>query len=212
MKPSLTSVFTKALSNQHAYLVMLGICTALATTSSLSLGVATGVIILISMMMTNPLISLLQRFTQEDNKLLVYVLITGGVVSLVSLITAFFFPFVHEQMGIYLPLVAVNCILLTRLEVVAAQEKLTPSLVDAFGTGLAYLGFLILFSGLRELIASGQIGWMAWFSGEEIFSLRLWGEEVAMPFFDQPMGAFLLLGLYLGFSNFINLKRGRRYE
>jgi electron transport complex protein RnfE len=212
MKPSLKSVFIQALSNQQAYVVMLGLCTALATTSSLSLGVATGLIILVSMSLTNPLISLLRRFTSEDNKLLVYVLITSGVVSLVSLLTAFFFPFVHEQMGIYLPLVAVNCILVTRLEVVAAQDKVTPSLVDALGTGLSYFGFLILFSGLRELIASGQIGWMGWFSGVHVFSFRVWGEDVAMPFFYQPMGAFLLLGLYLGFSNFINLKRGRRYE
>lgn len=212
MKPSLKTIFSQALSNQHAYLVMLGICTALATTSSLTLGVATGVIILVSMLLTNPLISFLRRWTDEENKLLVYVLVTSGVVSLVSLLTAYFFPYIHAQMGLYLPLVAVNCILVTRLEVVASQDHMTPSLVDALGTGFAYLGFLILFSGLREIIASGEIGWYSWFSGEALVSIGLWGEAYAIPFFYQPMGAFMLLGLYLGLSNFIHLKRGRRHE
>ena len=211
MKPTnkLFIAFKQSVSNQHTYLVMLGVCTALATTSSVSAAFTLGMVLWVALMMTNPLLAFVKRWTNEDNKLIVYVLVIATVVSLLAMVLETLLPFGHGLLGIYLPLIAVNCIFITRIEVVAAQESASVTLVDAFGTGLSYVVFLITLGFIRELFGTGSILFHDLSTGRVLFELFVIPDDLTIPLLTQPIGAFLTIGLYLAAINAM-WKRGQR--
>lgn len=208
-KPTFRSIFKQAVSNQTVYVMMLGVCTALATTSSLMAAFSMGIIIWVTLLVTNPLLALLTPWINEDNKLIVYGLVMGSVVSVVAMLLNTFFPFIHNTLGMYLPLIAVNCILITRIEVVAAQETPRTSFIDALGTGMMYTVFLMVIGLVRELFGTGAIVFFDGTSGDAIFTLTLLNEGVIIPLLTQPIGAYLTIGLLLPLLN-IMWKRGAR--
>jgi Na+-translocating ferredoxin:NAD+ oxidoreductase subunit E len=211
MKPTnkLVIAFNQSVSNQHTYLVMLGVCTALATTSSVSAALTLGLVLWVALMVTNPLLTFVKRWTNEDNKLIVYVLVIATIVSLLAMLLETYVPFGHGLLGIYLPLIAVNCIFITRIEVVAAQESASITFVDAFGTGLSYALFLLSLGFIRELFGTGSILFHDLSSGRVLFELAILPNEFTIPLLTQPIGAFLTIGLYLGAINAV-WKRGQR--
>ena len=193
--------FLSAIKQQQTYVAVLGACTALATTSSLSLSIAMAVLLFFTLSFTLPIVSLLRKWTTEDNKILVYFLVSGGMVSLLQLLAEWFFPIAYEGLGIFAWLVAVNCLLITRIEVVAAQEGVMPSLGDAMGSGLAYGFFLGLLGLLREVIGTGSLHWSSWADGSTLFHLTVWDEAFSIPLMIQPVGAFLMAGLLIALLN-----------
>lgn len=193
--------FLSAIKQQQTYVAVLGACTALATTYSLSLSIAMAVLLFFTLMFSMPIVSLLRKWTTEDNKILVYFLVSGGMVSLLQLLAEWFFPIAYEGLGIFAWLVAVNCLLITRIEVVAAQEGVIPSLGDAMGSGLAYGFFLGLLGLLREVIGTGSLHWFSWADGSTVFQFVVWDEALSIPLMIQPIGAFLMSGLLIAFLN-----------
>ncbi len=205
----LITAFNQSVSNQHTYLVMLGVCTALATTSSVSAAFTLGLVLWVALMVTNPILSFVKRWTNDDNKLIVYVLVIATVVSILAMVLETYVSFGHGLLGIYLPLIAVNCIFITRIEVVAAQQSTSVTFVDALGTGLSYALFLVSLGFLRELFGTGSIVFHNLSSGAVLVELALLPKDLTIPLLTQPIGAFLTIGLYLAAINAI-WKRGQR--
>jgi electron transport complex protein RnfE len=205
----LITAFNQSVSNQHTYLVMLGVCTALATTSSVSAAFTLGLVLWVALIVTNPILSFVKRWTNDDNKLIVYVLVIATVVSILAMVLETYVSFGHGLLGIYLPLIAVNCIFITRIEVVAAQQSTSVTFVDALGTGLSYALFLVSLGFLRELFGTGSIVFHNLSSGAVLVELALLPKDLTIPLLTQPIGAFLTIGLYLAAINAI-WKRGQR--
>ncbi|HRA90509.1 MAG TPA: electron transport complex subunit RsxE [Planctomycetaceae bacterium] len=178
------------------YVQMLGMCPTLAVTNTLSaavtMAVATGVVLLCSNIIT----SLIRRQLQPHLRILVYTLTIATFVTIVDRLLAAFAPAMSRQLGPYVPLIIVNCIIISRAEVCASRQSVRTAIADALGQGGGFLLGLSSLGIVRELLGSGSV----------------WGLKVLpdkfplMLIFVLPAGAFLTLGIFSGILNAIRTR------
>lgn len=192
---SLTKEFTKGLWNEiPPFRLVLGICAALAVTTSAKNGIGMGLATTAVLVFSNLLISMLRKFIPRNVRIAAFIVVIASFVVLAELyMQAYFYP-LYKALGIFVPLIVVNCIILGRAEAFASKNPVLPSLVDGLGIGIGYTISLFVLGGIREIIGHGTLfGVSVMWSSFQPFGIML-----------KPPGAFLCLGLILAFMNFIS--------
>lgn len=189
--------------------LVLGMCPTLAVTTSAFNGLGMGLAATLVLVCSNALVSLLRRVIPDKVRIPAYVLIIATFVTMLEMLLKKFIPTLYDALGIYLPLIVVNCIILARAEAFASTNKVGDSILDGLGMGLGFTLALVLLGFIRELLGSGTIFMGA--LGELSFGLSLGVlTDYSMSIFVLPAGGFLALGLLMAATNAISDFRAKK--
>ncbi len=181
--------------------LVLGLCPSLAVTTSAENGLGMGIALALVVTMSNGIISALRKLIPAKVRIASYIVIIATLVSIVeTLMKAYFFP-LSEQLGIYIPLIVVNCIVLGRAEGFAAKNPPLLSMADGLSVGIGYTLSLTLIGSIREILGVGS-----WF-GLPVFGAAF--EPLA--FLVLAPGAFITIGILLGIQNLFSRWRGEKF-
>jgi electron transport complex protein RnfE len=186
-----TSILLNGIIKENpTFVLVLGMCPTLATTTSaingLSMGLATTFVLLCS----NVVISLLKNIIPDKVRIPAFIVIIATFVTVVEMVMQAYIPALYESLGIFIPLIVVNCIVFGRAEAFAAKNNVFKSALDGLGMGLGFSLALALLGAIRELLGSGKI-----------FSLTVYPENYAMLLFVLAPGAFITLGFLIAIVN-----------
>lgn len=173
----------------------LGMCSTLAVTTSLKNGIGMGISTTAVLILSNILISLLRRVIPKKIRIAAYVVIIAAFVSIVDMLLKAYFPSLSNALGIFIPLIVVNCIILARAEAFASKNGVLKSAADGLGMGLGFTAALSVISAIREILGNGTI-----------LDIPLGIKNPAIIMI-LPPGGFLTLGIILGLINVIAEKR-----
>ena len=189
---SMATEFTKGFIRENPlFRLVLGMCPALAVTTMAINGVAMGLAATAVLVGSNLVISILRRFIPSQVRIPVFIVVIASFVTIIDMVMAGYFYELHKVLGLFIPLIVVNCIILGRAEAFASRNPILLSLVDGLGMGLGFTLALVIPGSVREILGSGTI------FGVPIFAS---GFEPAVIML-LPPGAFLALGLLLGLMN-----------
>ena len=180
------------LLTQNPVLVqLLGMCSTLAITTTISNGIGMGLSVTIILTLSNIFISLLRRIIPEQVRIACYIVVIAGFVTMVDLLLQAFFPDIAESLGVFIPLIVVNCIILARAESFASKSKPLPAAIDGICQGLGYTMILLAMSAIRELLGAGTL------NGSRIFPAEYAANMLAL-----PVGGFLTLGCLIALMQY----------
>ena len=189
---SMATEFTKGFIRENPlFRLVLGMCPALAVTTMAINGVAMGLAATAVLVGSNLVISILRRFIPSQVRIPVFIVVIASFVTIIDMVMAAYFYELHKVLGLFIPLIVVNCIILGRAEAFASRNPILLSLTDGLGMGLGFTLALVILGSVREILGSGTI------FGVPIFAS---GFEPAVIML-LPPGAFLALGLLLGLMN-----------
>lgn len=184
--------FTNGIIKENPTLrLVLGTCPTLAITTAAMNGVGMGVAATLVLVCSNAVISLLRKVIPDQVRIPAYITIIAGFVTIVQMLVKAFAPAIDETLGIYLPLIVVNCIILGRAEMFASKNPVLPSIVDGLGMGVGFTAALILMGGIREIIGAGT------FFGISVTA----GLIEPMVLFILPPGGFFVFGMLIALAN-----------
>lgn len=190
--------FTEGLLTKNPVLVqMLGMCSALAISTSLFNGLGMGIAVTVITVCSNILISALRKVIPPQVRIAAYITIIAGFVTIVDLLMKAYLPALSESLGVFIPLIVVNCIVLGRAEGYASKHGVLESAVDGLCQGVGYTVALVLICILRELLGAGTFGGGLLNGGEGI---RILPEGSAAMMLVMPVGGFLVVGCVLAAS------------
>ena len=188
------------LDKNPVFVQLLGMCSTLAITTSLFNGIGMGVAVTIITICSNVLISALRKVIPNQIRIAAYITIIAGFVTVVDLLLKAFIPALSESLGVFIPLIVVNCIVLGRAEAFASKNGVLASAVDGLCQGIGYTVALIIVCVVREFLGAGTFGGGLLNGGEGI---RILPEGVPAMQMVMPVGGFLALGCILaGFQYF----------
>jgi len=178
--------------------LVLGLCPALAVTASVENGLGMGLAATFVLIFSNMLISMLRNIIPDQVRIACFIVLIATLVVIVEMVMkAFFFP-LSQQLGIYIPLIVVNCIILGRAEAFASRNPVLLSMADGLSIGIGFTLSLSLVGSIREILGAGT-----W------FGIPLFGSNFEpFEFMIKAPGAFLCLGILLGLMNAYSRKRG----
>ncbi len=201
MKSEKLKVLTNGLLKENPTLrLVLGTCPTLAITTAAVNGIGMGVAATIVLICSNAVISLLRNVIPAKVRIPAYITIIAGFVSVVQMLVKAFLPAIDKSLGIYLPLIVVNCIILARAEMFASKNTVLLSVLDAIGMGAGFTAALVLMGSIREILGSGT-----WFS-LPVTS----GFMPPMIIFILPPGGFFVFGVLIALSNKLSKKMGKK--
>ncbi len=175
------------LTNNPTLVQLLGMCPTLATTTSVENAFGMGVAATAVLVCSNLFISLLRKFIPKQVRIAAYIVIISGFVTAVELLMRAYFYSLYQSLGLFIPLIVVNCIILARAEAFASQNPPLPSVVDGVGMGLGFTFALILIAVVRELFGAGTL-----------MGIQIMPESYEpMIIFILPAGAFMTLGFII---------------
>ncbi|MBO4568275.1 MAG: electron transport complex subunit E [Bacteroidales bacterium] len=188
--------FTKGLIKENPILVLLlGCCPTLATTTSAINGMSMGLATTFVLIMSNLVISLLKNFIPDKVRIPCFIVVIASFVTVVQLVMQAYVPDIYETLGLFIPLIVVNCIVLGRAEAFASKNPVWPSILDGAGMGLGFTFALTILGSIREILGSGSI-----------FNWRFLPEDAqTILVFVLAPGAFIALGYLIAIVN--RLKR-----
>ena len=197
---ALTREFTKGLwAEIPPFRLVLGLCPTLAVTTTAENGLGMGISATFVLICSNALVSLLRKVIPDEVRVACYIVIIATFVVCVEMIMKAYFFALSESLGIFIPLIVVNCIILGRAEAFARKNGVVASIADGLGMGLGFTLALTVLGGIRELFGAGTLG-------------LAFGDTVLLPtafgVLQQAPGAFVALGLMLGAMNLIGTKSG----
>ena len=182
---------------------LLGMCSTMAITTSLFNGIGMGVAVTVILICSNMLISALRKVIPSQIRIAAYITIIAGFVTIVDLLIQAFLPDLSESLGVFIPLIVVNCIILGRAEAFASKNKVLPSAVDGLTQGIGYTVALVIICIIRELLGSGTFGGGLLNGGEGI---RIIPEGYPAMQLVMPVGGFLVLGFVIAGSQYLMRK------
>ncbi|MDP3312139.1 RnfABCDGE type electron transport complex subunit E [Lutibacter sp.] len=178
------------------FVMLLGMCPTLGVTSSAFNGLGMGVATMFVLIMSNIAVSLVKDFIPDKVRIPAFIIIIASFVTIVEMVLEAYVPFLYEQLGIFIPLIVVNCLILGRAEAFASKNNLFSSVVDATGMGLGFVLALTTLGGVREVLGSGSI-----------FDIKFVAENAnTFILFILPPGAFIALAYLSVLFNKITIK------
>jgi electron transport complex protein RnfE len=187
MKRFLKQLKEGILDNNPVLVQLLGMCPTLATTTSVENAIGMGLAATAVLICSNLFISLLRKFIPRQVRIAAYIVIISGFVTMVELLMKAYLFSLYESLGIFIPLIVVNCIILARAEAYASKHKPLPSMVDGLAMGFGFTFALVLVAAVREILGNGTF-----------FGVKLFGEGYAPALLlVMPAGAFLTLGFVI---------------
>ena len=191
--------FKDGLLTQNPVLVqLLGMCSTMAITTTLFNGIGMGLCVTIILICSNVVISLLRKVIPSKIRIAAYVVVIAGFVTIVDLLMQAYLPSLSESLGIFIPLIVVNCIILGRAEAFASKNKVIPSLVDGLAMGLGFTFALCILSTIREILGAGTL------LGHPLFGDNFQPAIMMI----LPAGGFLTLGFVIALFQKILKKKG----
>ena len=198
---NLKKQFKEGLLTKNPVLVqLLGMCSVLAITTSLFNGIGMGLSVTIILICSNVLISALRKVIPSQIRIAAYIVIIAGFVTIVDLCLQAFLPSLAESLGVFIPLIVVNCIILGRAEAFASKNTVLASAADGLFQSIGYTVALIIMCVIRELLGSGTFGGGILNNGEGI---RLIPEGYPAMQMIMPVGGFLTLGFVIAGSQWL---------
>lgn len=191
-KTKMSSVFLNGvLTENPTFRLVLGMCPTMAVTTAAINGIGMGLAATFVLIGSNTVISILRKFVPDEVRIPAFVLIICTFVTMVQMLLQAFVPSLYESLGMFIPLIVVNCIILARAEAFASKNGVLASAVDGAGMGIGFTLALTLIAGIRELIGAGTI------FGASVFG----GGYEPMLVMILPTGGFLTLGILMGIIN-----------
>ncbi|MBR5391561.1 MAG: electron transport complex subunit E [Prevotella sp.] len=172
------------------FVLMLGMCPTLATTTSAINGLSMGLATMFVLICSNVVISLIKKLTPDMVRIPVFIVVIASFVTILQMVMQAYVPDVYAELGLFIPLIVVNCVILGRAEAFAAKNSTGASLMDGIGIGLGFTLGLTLLGICRELLGAGSI-----------FGFTLLPETYNMLMFVLPPGAFITLGFLVAIVN-----------
>ena len=189
------------ISKNPVFVQLLGMCSTLAITTSLFNGLGMGICVTLILICSNVMISALRKVIPNQIRIASYIVIIASFVTVVDLLLQAFLPQLSESLGVFIPLIVVNCIILGRAEAFASRNGVLASAVDGLCQGIGYTVALVIMCVVRELLGSGTFG--GGLLGENGAGIRIFPAEYAAMQMIMPVGGFLALGfLVAGFQWF----------
>ncbi|MFN2313961.1 MAG: RnfABCDGE type electron transport complex subunit E [Bacteroidales bacterium] len=185
--------FTKGFIKENPILVMiLGACPALATTSSMVNGIGMGLATTFVLLGSNTVVSMMKNVIPDKVRIPAFIVVIATFVTIVDLVMKAYVPALYDSLGIFIPLIVVNCIVLGRAEAFASKNTVWSSVVDGAGMGLGFTAALGVLGAIREILGGGAIGGFKFISGDGILVFIL------------APGAFIALGYLIAIVKKIN--------
>lgn len=169
----------------------LGICSTLAITTKLDNAIGMGVSVTIVLTISNILISTIRKITPDEIRIPVYIIVIATLTKSIELLIKAFAPTINAALGVYLPLIVVNCIILGRAEAFASKNNIGKSTLDGLNMGLAYTLSLSAMSIIRQILADGVLSLSNPFTQKLVFQLNIIPADYRIAIFKEPIGAFL---------------------
>ena len=192
------------LTKNPVFVQLLGMCSTLAITTSLFNGLGMGLSVTIILICSNVLISALRKVIPSQIRIAAYIVIIAGFVTIVDLCLQAFLPDLASSLGVFIPLILVNCIILGRAESFASKNSVMASAVDGLFQGIGYTMALVIMCVIRELLGAGTFGGGILNGGEGI---RIIPEGYPAMQLVMPVGGFLTLGFVIAFFQWFTKKR-----
>ena len=199
-KKSLYKEFSKGIIKENPVLrLVLGTCPTLAVTTSMESAVGMGLAASAVLICSNIVISALRKIIPQKVRIPAYIVIIAGFVTIVQMLVRAFLPQIDEMLGVYLPLIVVNCIILGRAEAFAGKNPVLLSAVDGMGMGIGFTCALLLMSGIRELLGSGSL-----------YGFSVLPESIPpMTIFILAPGGFFVFGMLIALTNKLAERGGK---
>ena len=195
MKPYAERLYNGIVKENPVFVLMLGMCPTLAVTTSAINGLGMGLSSLVVLAISNLVISLLRNIIPDDVRLPAFIVIVASFVTVVELLMEAYLQSLYAALGIYIPLIVVNCIILGRAEAYASKNPPLLSLFDGIGMGLGFTVGLTIIGAIREILGAGSI-----------FGIALPKVYEPMAFFVRAPGAFLVLAVLVAIMNAVGIK------
>ena len=186
----LNIIYNGIVKENPTFVLLLGMCPTLATTTSAANGMSMGLATMFVLICSNFVISLMKNIVPDKVRIPVFVVVIATFVSVLQMLMEAYLPAVNKSLGLYIPLIVVNCIILGRAEAFAAKNDPVSSLFDGVGIGLGFTLALTVLGGVRELIGAGAL-----------FGVHLLPETCNVLLFVLPPGAFITLGYLVAIAN-----------
>ncbi|TCO07206.1 electron transport complex subunit RsxE [Natronoflexus pectinivorans] len=186
--------FTKGFFKENpVFILLLGLCPALGVTSSAVNGLGMGLATTFVLVMANIVVSLIKGFIPDKVRIPSFIVVIATFVTIVEMVMEAYIPALFDALGLFIPLIVVNCLVLGRAEAFASKNNLISSVIDGAGMGLGFSMALTMLGGLRELLGSGML-----------FGLSIYPEDYGMLVFVLAPGAFIGLGYLIAILNRVN--------
>ena len=194
------------LTNNPVLSQLLGMCSTMAITTTLFNGIGMGLSVTIILICSNVVISLLRKVIPDKIRIAAYIVIIAGFVTMVDLLLKAYVPALSDSLGVFIPLIVVNCIILGRAEAFASKTGLLASAVDGLTQGIGYTAALVVMCIIREFLGSGTFG-KGVFGADGI---RILPAQYPALMLILPVGGFLTLGCLIALTQWVNKKLAER--
>lgn len=189
-KNKFSIVLNGLIAENPIFVLMLGMCPTLATTTSAINGLGMGLATTFVLIFSNLVISLIKNLVPENVRIPSYIVVIATFVTILDMLMQAYLPSLHESLGLFIPLIVVNCIVLGRAESFASKNKVFDSALDGIGIGLGFTFALGLLGMIRELLGAGTL-----------FGFRIFPEDYGMLMFILAPGAFISLAYLIAIVN-----------
>lgn len=190
------SYLDNIIMNNPVLVQSLGFVSILALSNSLKPAIIMALAVTFVLVLSSLVVSLLKSFINEDNEILFLIIIVATFATITEMTIKSIYPITYQSMGILTSLIAVNSIMLSRLQKHAITSGVVSSVIDSITTGLGYTLVIVILAVIRELIGNGTI-----------YGIRIIPSDFTIKIFNEPMMAFILLGLFIAFSNWYTRSR-----
>jgi len=201
MKRSLFQELTKGIIKENPVgRLLLGLCPALAVTTSLVNGIGMGLAATFVLLSSNTIVSMIKGIVPKKIRIPIFIVVIATFVTIVEMIMAAFAPALHRALGMYVPLIVVNCIILGRAEAFASKNSVFRSILDGVGMGIGFTIILAIIGSIREVLGDGKI-----------LGFPLFGPDFEpVLIMILPPGAFFIIGILLGVLRLSDLRREKK--
>lgn len=194
-------IFTNGIVKENPLLVLsIGLCSSLAVTTSVFNGLGMGLSMTFVLLMSEIIISLFRKLIPSAIRLPIFIIVIAAFTTIVQLLLQAYVPALSESLGVFIPLIVVNCIIMGRVEAFSSKNSVGAAILDALGMGIGYTWVLIAISLIRELLGSGKI-----------FGYEIFAEENAIGFFSGAPGGFFVFGIMIAITlGLSEMKKGAK--
>lgn len=180
------------IKDNPVFSLFLGICLTLAITTTVNNAIGMGVSVIIVLIMSNVIISCVRKITPDEIRIPVYIVIIATLVKIIQMLIQAYAPSLNTSLGVFIPLIVVNCIILGRAEAFASKNGILDSALDGLGMGLGYTLAVLAMSFIRELISTGGIKVVNPFNEAQVWlNLHIIPENFTISIFGSSVGAFI---------------------
>ncbi|MEF9962249.1 MAG: electron transport complex subunit E [Erysipelotrichaceae bacterium] len=177
----------------------LGLCSTLAISTTLNNAIGMGVAVIVVLILSNVMISAIRNITPNEIRIPVYIVIIAALVKVIQMLIKAYTPSLDTALGVFIPLIVVNCIILGRAEAFASKNSIFDSALDGLGMGLGYTLAVTAIAIIRQILSTGILSFANPFNIEQmIFSIKIIPSDYIIPVFSQPLGAFFTFALIAG--------------